>query len=100
MSEGDNVGATERRPSNAAESCAVGGTVSEAYFTPEIEQENLITCVAKEGRGNVPKSDNSRVAVGASPSVSSITFHDLGYEVTLRKCFRRLPNKIILDCVR
>ncbi|CAI8000347.1 Broad substrate specificity ATP-binding cassette transporter ABCG2 [Geodia barretti] len=99
MSEGDNVGATERRPSNAAESCAVGGTVYEADFTPEIEQENLITCVAKEGKGNVPKSDNSRVAVGASPSVSSITFHDLGYEVTQRKCFRKLPNKIILDSV-
>ena len=33
-------------------------------------------------------------------SVSSITFHDLGYDVTQRKCFKKLPNKTILDSVR
>jgi ATP-binding cassette subfamily G (WHITE) protein 2 len=92
-------GGSERLPPNAVESCAVGGTVSELDFTPEIEQGNLKTCVAEEGKGNVPKSDKSAAPVGDSPSVSSITFHDLGYEVTQRKCFRRLPNKIILDSV-
>ena len=33
-------------------------------------------------------------------AVSSITFHDLSYEVTQRKCCKRLPNKVILDSVR
>ena len=33
-------------------------------------------------------------------AVSSITFHDLSYEVTQRKCCKRLPNKTILDSIR
>ena len=33
-------------------------------------------------------------------AVSSITFHDLSYEVTQRKYCKRLPNKTILNSVR
>ena len=33
-------------------------------------------------------------------AVSSITFHELSYEVGQRKCFKKLPNKVILDSVR
>ena len=45
-----------------------------------------------------PISDKTTGAPIAS--VSSITFHDLGYEVGQRKCFKRLPNKTILHSVR
>ena len=43
---------------------------------------------------------SSNVAQDAAAAVSSITFHDLGYEVSQRRCFKRLPDKIILDSVR
>ena len=33
-------------------------------------------------------------------AVSSITFHELSYEVGQRKCLKKLPNKVILDSVR
>ena len=38
--------------------------------------------------------------VATEQPVSSVTFHDISYEVPQRKCFKRLPNKIILRSVR
>ena len=54
----------------------------------------------------IPSKKGKEVSQAASQSSSereavfSITFHDLSYEVTQRKCCRRLPNKVILDSVR
>lgn len=33
-------------------------------------------------------------------AVSSISFHELSYEVTQRRCFKRLPIKTILNSVK
>ena len=31
---------------------------------------------------------------------AGLSFHELSYEVAQRKCFKKLPNKIILDSIR
>ena len=82
------------------ESKVVEASVENAIdCTPEIEREGLETRRASDVEvGDNAKSDHA-VASATAP-VSSITFHDLGYEVTQRKCFKRLPNKNILDSVR
>ena len=43
-----------------------------------------------------PRRANGTAAV----TVSSITFHDLSYEVTQRKLHKKLPNKTIINRVR
>jgi flagellar biosynthesis GTPase FlhF len=45
------------------------------------------------------KTAESQTRRSSGGLVSSITFHDLGYEVGQRRCFKKLPNKIILDSV-
>ena len=69
------------------------------HCKPEIEREER---EASKERGTSDGEDEDAAKSEQSPStapVSSITFHDLGYEVPQRKCFKRLPNKIILDSV-
>lgn len=53
-----------------------------------------------KGGDGAKSNHTANSAAAGTPPVSSITFHDLSYEVTQRKCFRRLPNKIILRSVR
>ena len=49
--------------------------------------------------GDAPHVESPRRANGTA-AVSSITFHNLSYEVTQRKLHKRLPNKTILNSVR
>ena len=60
-----------------------------------------------ELRAVAPRNGTSKTARGSRllvrPSVSSmhcVSFHDLRYEITQRKCFRRLPDKIVLNSLR
>ena len=55
-----------------------------------------------EMNGDTPYAsytESSRPANGTT-NASSITFHDLSYEVPQRKFHKRLPNKTILNSVR
>ena len=97
QNEAENAGGTEGL---LVESGEFEVSVENAIdCTPEIERERLEARRASdvEARDD-PKSDH--VAASETAPVSSITFHDLGYEVTQKKFFKRLPNKIILDFVR
>ena len=49
--------------------------------------------------GDASHVESPRRANGTA-AVSSITFHDLSYEVTQRKLHKKLPNKTILNRVR
>ena len=98
QNEAENAGGTEGL---LVESGEVEVSVENAIdCTPEIEREGLEARRASDVEaGDDPKSDHAAASATTAP-VSSITFHDLGYEVTQRKFFKRLPSKIILDSVR
>ena len=98
QNEAENAGGTEGL---LVESGEVEVSVENAIdCTPEIEREGLEARRASDVEaGDDPKSDHAAASATTAP-VSSITFHDLGYEVTQKKFFKRLPNKIILDFVR
>lgn len=72
---------------------------------PEMEEKEVETAkeglvIDREGGEGAQSNHTANSAAAGTPPVSSITFHDLSYEVTQRKCFRRLPNKIVLHSVR
>ena len=66
----------------------------------EVETVKEGPAIDGEGGDGAKSNHTANSAEARTPPVSSITFHDLSYEVTQRKCFRRLPNKIILRSVR
>lgn len=53
---------------------------------------------SKAGKTRLDTRNIAGVATGQP--VSSVTFHDISYEVSQRNCFKRLPNKFILRSVR
>ena len=54
--------------------------------------------VTADGRGN--SSLQLKCVQPSMKSLHCVSFHDITYEVTQRKCFRRRPNKVILNSVR
>ena len=68
--------------------------------TLEIEREGLETSKVLRATDAEAGDAQKSPPDPTQPAVSTITYHDLGYEVTQRKFFKRLPNKIILDSVR
>ena len=66
--------------------------------TPLVVSLELDEEISLELDEEMPHVATARRANGTA--VSSITFHDLSYEVTQRKFHKRLPNKTILHSVR